>query len=169
MVISPGGSQRKGGLGGPCHGEACVWQGRVVLFFLKTQTHTQQGCGDSLQSCCSDFRLSRDCDTKVKPLTSASGITFSPSFSPRFRYYNALQLPDFHWLRSDLRWPPCRGWQYNKRKGVLKWRNSISTLLAIQIPARPGRGFIIGFPLSLLSWELTYSVYVCVCLCELNV
>lgn len=53
----------------------------------------------------------------------------------------------------------------------MKWENSISTLLSIHIPARAGGGFIICYPLSLLSWELAYSVCLayCVCVCVVNV
>lgn len=87
---------------------------------------------------------------------------FLPSSALLF-FINTLQLPDFQWLSSDLRWPPYRGWQYNKRNGVMKSRNSISTLLAIHIPAGAGGGFIICYPLSLLSWELAYCVCMCVC------
>lgn len=105
---------------------------------------------------------------KLNPSLQLLESHFLPP-SVRVFFINTLQPPDFQWLSSDLRWPPYTGWQYNKRNGVMKSRNSISTLLASHIPARAGRGFIICYPLSPLSWELPYWVCVCARTHALNV
>lgn len=154
MLISLGGSRRRGtwwpspwldmeGRGGV--GICKVWGNwRGTLTHLPSERNLQK----------THTRLVTRCDHTRQTMGSQRLLTLKENslqvlkshFLPPpilLLFINILQSPDFQWLSSDLRWPPYRGWQYNKRNGVMKSRISISTLLAIHIPAREGRGFII--------------------------